>query len=174
MSEPYVGEVRCVGFNFAPKNWAECDGNLLAIAQNTALFSLLGTQYGGDGRVTFALPDLQGRVAISQGSGGGLTPRNVGDEGGEQTVTLLQATMPSHNHRYMTNVADGPADQTLPSPTASISSGPAMFTNATTPVVQMASNMLPVTGGSQPHNNMMQYLTLNFVIALAGIFPQRS
>ena len=174
MSEPYLGEVRCVGFDFAPKSWAECDGGILAIAQNTALFSLLGTQYGGDGRVTFGLPDLRGRVAMGQGSGGGLTPRVIGEADGEQTVTLTQATMPFHNHRYMTNVADGPADQTLPSATASISSGPAMFTNATTPLVQMAANMLPITGGSQPQNNMMQYLTLNFVIALAGIFPPRN
>ena len=174
MSEPFVGEVRCVGFNFPPRSWAFCQGQLLAISQNTALFSLLGTQYGGNGTSNFALPNLQGNVAIGQGQGLGLTPRNVGETSGSPSVTLLQGNLPTHNHNYMTNVGDGPADKVSPSSNSSISSGPGMFTASTSPQVAMAANMLSLNGNSQPHNNMMPYLTLNFVIALQGVFPARN
>ena len=174
MADQFVGEVRCVGFNFPPTGWAECAGQLLPISQNTALFSLLGTFYGGDGRSTFALPNLQGCVAIGQGQGAGLSQRFIGEQGGSATITLNQQEMPQHRHNYMTNVGDGPADKVNPSATSSLSSGPPMFTASTAPLVSMAVNMLGISGSSQPHNNMMPFLTLNFVIALQGIFPSRA
>jgi microcystin-dependent protein len=174
MSDQFVGEVRCVGFNFAPVGWAECDGQLLAISQNTALFSLLGTFYGGNGTSNFGLPNLQGNVAIGQGNGPGLSQRFIGETGGEQNVTLLQTEMPLHRHNYMVDFGDGPAGIGTPNTTAAVSFGPMVYTASTSPAVPMANSALAITGQSFPHNNMMQYLVLNFVIAMQGIFPQRA
>jgi microcystin-dependent protein len=174
MADQFVGEVRCVGFNFPPTGWAFADGQLLSISQNTALFSLLGTFYGGDGRTTFGLPNLQGNVAIAQGQGPGLTDRFIGEQSGSQFVTLLQTEMPQHSHNYMTDVQGGPANVGTPDSAASVSSGAAAFSNATSPLSLMAPGALGIAGGSLPHNNMMQFLVLNFVIALQGIFPSRA
>jgi microcystin-dependent protein len=172
MSEPFLGEIRIVGFNFAPKGWAFCDGQLLPISQNTALFSLLGTTYGGDGRSTFALPNLQGRAAMHPGRGPGLTSRRLGEQGGVETVTLTQAQMPRHSHSFQ--FQDGDADQADPAGNAlAITDGLPMYTNPGN-TVNMASSALPNQGGSQPHNNMQPYLTMNFVIALIGLYPLRS
>jgi microcystin-dependent protein len=174
MADQFVGEIRCVGFNYPPAGWAFCNGQLLSLSQNTALFSLFGTFYGGDGKSTFALPNLQGNVAISQGSGPGLTPRFIGENGGAQTVTLLQTEMALHNHNYMVDTADGPANRPVADAAASISFGAQAFTTAISPTTPMAANSLPVIGGSQQHNNMMQFLVMNFVVALQGIFPARA
>jgi len=174
MADQFLGEVRCVGFNFPPAGWAFCDGQLMSIAQNTALFSLLGTFYGGDGKSTFALPNLQGNVAIAQGQGGGLSPRFIGEASGAANVILSQSQMPTHNHGYMTDPDDGPGNIPTPGPTSSYSSGPAIYTTATSPLVPMAASALALTGQGLAHNNMMPFLVLNFVIALQGIFPSRA
>jgi microcystin-dependent protein len=174
MSDQFVGEVRCVGFNFPPVGWQFCNGQLLPLSSNAALFSLLGTHYGGDGKTTFALPNLQGNVAIAQGSGAGLTQRVIGETGGVKQVTLLTQEMASHNHSYMTDFQDGPANSGVPGTTAAVSFGAQVFSTATTPPTGMAPAMLGLTGGNLPHNNMMPYLVLNFVIAMQGIFPPRS
>jgi microcystin-dependent protein len=173
MSDPFVAEIRVFGFNFAPKGWALCDGTVLKISQNTALFSLLGTMYGGDGRTTFALPDLRGRAPMNYGNGAGLTPRAEGEVGGEPSVTLIPHEMPTHNH-FVQSVADD-ADLQAPDPTA----GLAKSLNATLYNTSfdnhgfMDTNTVGFTGGNQPHNNMQPYLALNFCIALQGIFPAR-
>lgn len=173
MSSPFVGEVRVFGFNFPPKGWAFCDGQLLPISQNTALFSLLGTFYGGDGKSTFALPNLQGNLSVSQGQGAGLQQYFIGESGGSQTVTLLQTEMPLHNHNLETDTLD-PVDGGSPA-NASLGKSPStlMYTNATSPQVQMNAQAIVANGGSQPHNNMMPYLCLNFCIAMQGVFPAR-
>ena len=166
--DPFVGEIRVVGFNFAPIGWALCNGQLLPISQNTALFSLLGTTYGGDGRTTFALPNLQGRAAMHPGQGGGLTPRSLGESGGAETESLSLAEMPMHNHAL--SAASGSATTGTPSGANSLAAG-------TVNTYGAANNMLPmgeVVGGSQPHNNMQPYQVLNYVIALQGVFPPRS
>jgi microcystin-dependent protein len=170
MSEPFIAEIRINAFNFAPKNWATCDGQLLPIAQNTALFSLLGTYYGGNGTTTFALPDFRGAFPMHQGQGPGLTPRSIGEISGQETVTLISSEMPAHTHAVVAGTASpvpGP-DAALPgaSPARPYGPGPA---NATANV-----QMLQPVGGAQPHNNMPPYLVLNFCIALYGIFPPRS
>ena len=174
MADQFVGEVRCVGFNFNPSGWAFCNGQLLPISQNTALFSLLGTFYGGDGKSTFALPNLQGNVAIAQGQGGGLSDRFIGETGGVANVTLASGEMPQHNHAFSADNGDGPADTADPSPTRALSLGPNIYTTATSPLTPMAANALAISGQGLPHNNMMPYLVLNFVIALQGIFPSRA
>ena len=173
MADQFVGEVRCVGFNFPPTGWAYCDGQLLAISQNTALFSLLGTFYGGDGKSTFALPNLQGNVAIGQGNGAGLSQRFIGEQSGVPNVTLLTQEIPLHNHNYMVNSQDGPAGIGTPSASSMLTFGPSVYSTATSPLTGMAPTALNITGSSLPHNNMMQYLVLNFVIAMQGIFPAR-
>jgi microcystin-dependent protein len=175
MSDAYVAEIRIFAGNFPPKGWAFCDGQLLAISQNTALFSLLGTSFGGDGRTTFALPDLRGRVPIGQGQGPGLTSRNIGETGGQAAVALTSAAMPAHNHLPNCNATGGgqpgPAGNVwgkIPGKTA-----PQMYsTNA--PNVAMATNAVAPVGGGQPHNNKQPYLGTCFIIALQGIFPPRS
>lgn len=172
MQDPFVAEVRIVGFNFAPKGWAFCDGQLKPISQNTALFSLLGTTYGGDGKSTFALPDFQGNVGIQAGQGQGLSEYYLGEMSGSEVVTLLQSEMPSHTHNVM-GVAD-PGDTNIMTDNAiGRSSGASVFTNAAAPVAMMNPTMISVAGSSQPHNNMQPYLTLNYIIALQGVFPQR-
>jgi microcystin-dependent protein len=175
MSNQFVGEIRCVAFNFPPLGWQFCDGQLLAISQNTALFSLLGTYYGGDGKSTFGLPNMQGNVSIGFGNGPGLTPRNLGETGGVANVTLLSGEMPRHTHTYMTDLGDAPADTQTPSAATSLSTGQGtnVYTTATSPAVAMASSALSIVGSGQPHNNMMQYLVLNFIIAMQGVFPTR-
>lgn len=171
MSEPFIGEIRMAGFNFAPRNWAFCNGQLLSINQNTALFSLLGTTYGGDGQTTFALPNLQGRVPMHQGQGSGLTPRTMGELAGQEAVTLISTQMPAHNH--LVNVFND--DGTAKTP---VNSFPAAATapiySATAGGGTMNPQALSVAGGSQPHNNIQPYLVVNFIIALNGIFPSRN
>lgn len=169
-----------VGFNFAPRGWALCDGQLLPISQNAALFSLLGTTYGGDGRTTFGLPDLRGRAAIHQGSGPGLTPRPMGQKSGAEHVALNASTMPVHGHTAQGQLkastdaaaASEPAGKVLATATrGSIYADPANLTD-------MASSSVSVTvndnaGGGQPHENMQPYQVVNFVIALVGLYPTR-
>jgi len=146
----------------------------MAISQNTALFSLLGTFYGGDGKSTFGLPNLQGNVAIAQGQGPGLSDRFIGETSGSQTVTLLQTEMPQHSHTYMADVGDGPAANADASATAMYSNGPTIYSTATSPLTSLSGSALALAGSGQPHNNMMPYLIMNFVIALTGIFPSRA
>jgi microcystin-dependent protein len=174
MSDPFVAEIRMFAGNFAPTGWATCDGQLLPISQNTALFSLLGTFYGGDGKSTFALPDLQGRSPMHQGQGQGLSQRFLGEESGEETVTLLQTEMPLHTHASM-------GSSTLSnqqSPVANFWGGSSQnrhfvpFAQANT--VAMNPLALGPTGGSLPHNNLQPYLVVTFIIAMQGVFPPRS
>jgi microcystin-dependent protein len=174
MASPFVAEIRIVGFNFAPTGWATCDGQLLPISQNTALFSLLGTMYGGDGKSTFALPDLQGSAALGVGQSTSGSDYFQGQIGGSQFVTLLQSEMPVHTHAVRVSTEQG--DLQEPAPTRSIARpvGSTPFvTGNPSPAVMMAQEQLAVAGGSLPHNNMMPYLTLNFVIAMQGVFPPR-
>jgi microcystin-dependent protein len=173
MSDQFVAEIRMFSFNFPPNGWAACNGQLLPISQNTALFSLVGTNYGGNGTTNFGLPNLQGITPLSQGQGPGLTPREVGEVGGEENVTLLQQQMPLHTH---TAQASGTSGQG--SPTNNIwGSGLKGHGGLYSPVggqVTMNPTALSVVGGSQPHNNQQPYLTVNFCIAMQGIFPPRS
>ncbi|MEI9415165.1 phage tail protein [Mesorhizobium sp. Cs1321R2N1] len=173
MADPFVAEIRIFPFNFAPKGWAWCDGQLLPLSQNTALFSLLGTTYGGNGKSNFALPDLQGRSPMHRGQGPGLSLHDLGETGGSETVSLLESEMPMHAHtlRAMTDVADQP----IPSTARSLarSNGGNAY-NPTLTVSAMSPSTLAPAGGGQPHNNMQPYLTCNFCIALQGFFPPRT
>jgi microcystin-dependent protein len=183
---PFVAEIRIFSCNFAPQGWAICAGQLLPITQNTALFSLLGTTYGGDGKSTFALPNLQGNVPIHQGQGQGLSERFLGEEGGESTVTLLQSEIPQHNHIVNTLSANGTATVSNGNMlgTAAASGGggkiPATFSatfyssNTTKATTFMSPPSLSITGNNLPHNNMMPYLGLTFCIAMQGVFPPRT
>jgi microcystin-dependent protein len=173
--DPFVAEIRIFPFNFPPKGWAFCDGQILPISQNTALFSLLGTTYGGDGKSTFALPDLQGAAPMHPGQGPGLSLHDLGETGGSQTVTLLESEIPSHAHTLMasatTSSKPGPAGNAL----ARVQSGATpYFAPGGAPLATFSNAGLAVAGGSQPHNNMQPYLTLNFCIALQGVFPPRT
>jgi microcystin-dependent protein len=171
--DPFVAEIRIFPFNFAPKGWAFCDGQLLPISQNTALFSLLGTTYGGDGKSTFALPNMQGSTPMQQGQGPGLSLRDLGEQSGEQSVTLLQTEMPVHTH----NVNAGATPNQLTPVNNVWASGQKGFGSFYVPPpanAPMNPSATSITGGSLPHNNMMPYLTLNFCIALQGVFPPRS
>jgi microcystin-dependent protein len=173
MADPFVAEIRIFPFNFAPKGWAFCNGQLLPISQNTALFSLLGTTYGGDGKSTFALPDLQGNAAMHAGQGKGLSLRDLGEMGGSESITLLLTEIPFHTHVLMAAGSD-PAESNVPTNNAlARSKNGSAYTN-TIQLTQMAPQALPPVGGSLPHNNMQPYLTLNFCIALQGVFPPRS
>lgn len=169
MSNPFLAEIRIVPFNFAPKGWALCDGQVMAISQNTALFSLLGTTYGGDGQSNFALPDLQGRAPMHAGQGPGLTDRMLGEQAGEDTVTLLTSEMPSHSHTFTAATAAA----TEPDPEGAVLATSGSQAYGTGSAVAMA-DAISTAGGGQPHENMQPYLTLNFVIALSGVFPARS
>lgn len=174
MADPFVAEIRIFPFNFAPRGWAFCNGQLMPLSQNTALFSLVGTFYGGDGKSTFGLPNLQGSAPVAQGQGPGLSQRFIGESGGSPTITLLSSEMAIHPHRMMAST--DPADNSVPTNemvAKPLGRGNNLFTAATTPLVPMNQNALGVVGGSQPHNNMMPCLTLNFCIALQGIFPPR-
>ena len=177
MSSPFVAEIRIFGFNFPPKGWAFCNGQILPLSQNTALFSLLGTTYGGDGKSTFALPNLQGSAPMQQGQGPGLSQRFLGESGGEQSVTVLNTELPSHSHSVTSKNAD--SSGTALTPVGNIWANPAarravvsMYAPSLT-AVNMDPAAVGVTGGSQPHNNMPPFLGLNFCIALQGVFPPR-
>ena len=172
MADPFVAEIRIFPFNFAPKGWAWCNGQLLPISQNTALFSLLGTTYGGDGKSTFALPNLEGSAPIHAGQGPGLSLYDLGQQGGSETVTLLQSEIPAHPHTMRADVIDL-ADTNVVSPNASyaLSTGGTLYQTSTN--VNLADGALVPAGNSAPHNNMMPYLTLYFNIALQGVFPAR-
>ena len=174
---PFVGEIQMVPFNFPPRGWAFCDGQLMPISQNTALFSLLGTTYGGDGKSNFALPNLQGCSPIHPGQGPGLSLYDLGQTGGSMTVTLLQSEMPAHTHTV--GVVDAPGAQNSPNNAllGKARYGKAFdlqYAPAPSSGTTMAATALAGVGGSQPHNNMPPFLTLNFIIALQGIFPARS
>lgn len=174
MSDPFIAEIRIFGFNFAPRGWAFCNGQLLPISQNTALFSLIGTTYGGDGRTTTALPNLQGRFPIHTGNGPGLTPRNLGARGGSETVTLTTNQMPNHGHNLQA-VGDEVADANNPGGNlyATADAGNA-YVNSVSALVPMSPSMVSSVGGSEAHTNKQPYLTLNFCIALTGVYPSRS
>jgi microcystin-dependent protein len=173
MADPFVAEIRIFPFNFAPKGWACCDGQLLPISQNTALFSLLGTMYGGDGKTTFALPDLRGCAAMGQGDGNGLTSRTVGETGGTDDVSLLTIEMPAHQHALRADTADaGDTNDPGASSAFAQSAGGTLYQG--NPNAQLADQAIAPVGGDQPHNNMQPYLTCNFNIALQGVFPPRT
>lgn len=175
MADPFVAEIRIFPFNFAPKGWAFCDGQLLPLSQNTALFSLLGTTYGGDGKSNFALPNMQGNAPMHPGQGPGLSLHDLGETGGSETVSLLESEIPSHAHFMRAHNGDA-ADAQNPAPTTSIAQsaqGFAYQTNTSANLVTMNPSILAPAGGDQPHNNMQPYLTLNFCIALQGVFPPR-
>jgi microcystin-dependent protein len=175
MADPFVAEIRIFPFNFAPKGWAMCDGQLMPISQNTALFSLLGTTYGGDGKSTFALPNIQGRAAMHPGQGPGLSLHDLGEAGGSESVTLLTNEIPAHSHAISTSQGDGTER------TPGVAGGQLLATGVgisqyQTPgaLTSLSANAVTQTGGSQPHNNMQPYLTFNFNIALQGVFPPRT
>ena len=178
--EQFLGQIIMVGFNFAPRGWAFCDGRLLSIAQNTALFSLLGTAYGGDGQTTFALPDLRGRCAVGIGQGPGLSQRAQGEMSGTENVTLIQTQMPAHTHNLMASTADGttnvPTEAVIAANKVPIDRSNVVDGNAfvqSSPNTVMNPQSIGAAGGNQPHNNMQPYLAMNYVIALEGIYPSR-
>lgn len=159
--EPFIGEIRTFGFNFCPRGWAAADGQLLSISENSALFSLFGTYYGGDGRTTFGLPDLRGRSVMHHGQGPGLSPRTIGARGGQETVTLTQSEMPSHAHDVLIAGANQNGGGT----------GIELRENAD---ISMASGGTGNAGGGQPHNNMPPFLVMNTCVALVGLYPSRN
>jgi microcystin-dependent protein len=171
MTDPFVAEVRIFGFNFPPKGWALCNGQLLPISQNTALFALVGTFYGGNGKSTFALPNLQGSAPMHHGQGQGLSLRDLGETGGSETITLLTSEIPLHTHTVQANNTLG--DSPMPTGRTLARYANAYQTTTNANLVQMAPQALSPAGGSLPHTNMQPYLTLNFCIALQGVFPQR-
>lgn len=180
MSNPFLAEIRIFTAGFAPKGWATCDGQVIPISQNTALFSLLGTTYGGDGKSNFALPNLDGCAPMQAGQGAGLSLRDLGETGGEQTVTLLQTEMPSHSHAA-NSVSTSSGNQNGPASAvwaktagASRQQAPPDYATSGTPSTQMNPFALSIAGGNLPHNNMSPFLGLTFIIALQGVFPARS
>lgn len=179
MSEPFIGEIRMFAGTFAPRSWAFCDGQLLAVSQNDALFALLGTIYGGDGRTTFGLPDLRGRIPIHQGSGPGLSSRPIGQKSGSETVALTVNQMPSHSHVFQASAEA--ADAGYPASAVVANTGTtSTYYNVEAPMTPAAPDTpfpdgtLSNTGGSQPHTNLMPFQCVSFIIALFGIFPSRS
>jgi microcystin-dependent protein len=179
MSSQFLGQIMLVPYDFAPYQWAYCDGSLLSISQNTALFSLLGTYYGGDGINSFALPNLQGRVIVGQGQGAGLSPYVIGQAGGSPAVTLNTNGIASHSHNVPASATAGHGS--TPGPTVALGSGgrgsQPIYTTLSVNGARgdsMAADECGSEGGGQPHNNMMPYLTLTYVIALVGVFPARS
>lgn len=174
MADPFVAEIRIFPFNFAPRGWAWCDGQLLPLSQNTALFSLLGTTYGGNGKSNFALPDLQGRAPMHPGQGPGLSLHDLGETGGSETVSLLESEIPSHSHSL--RAYNDVADLQSPSPSRAMARSQNALAYQTTTnqnIVSMSDNALAPAGGDQPHNNLQPYLTFYFNIALQGVFPPR-
>jgi microcystin-dependent protein len=174
MAEPFIGEIRMFGFNFAPRNWAMCNGQIIPISQNTALFSLLGITYGGNGTTTYALPNLQGSAVINAGQGPGLTNRVLGEHSGVSTVTLTASQMPVHTHNSASTVTGNvgsPANATS-AVAKSLRQPVNLYSN--TGAAAMNPAALPMAGGGQPHNNLPPYLVVNFCIALFGVFPSRN
>ena len=174
MSDPFIGEIRIFAGNFAPRNWAFCNGQQVPIAQNTALFAIIGTTYGGDGRTTTGLPNLQGRAPMHPGRGPGLSPRSLGESGGTENVTVSVAQMPSHTHTLMVNQDEQGDDN---DPAGQFLGANGLYTDPNTApsnLVSMSSQSMPNVGGSQAHNNLQPFLAINFVIALQGIFPPRN
>ena len=171
--EPFIGQITMFGFNFAPRGWAFCDGQLLPIAQNTALFSLLGTTFGGDGRTTFGLPDLRGRTAIHPGTGPGLSPRRLGERGGQERVTLTIANLPSHTHDVSIGVTDEDGNSNEGNTHILANTVNNNYSNRVANGALAASRSTN-TGGSQHVNNLQPFLVISFCIALVGIFPSRS
>ena len=173
MSESFIGEIRMFAGNFAPSGWALCDGQLLSVSQHDALFSLLGTSYGGDGRTTFALPDMRGRIPIHAGSGPGLSPRSLGTAGGSEQETITIGQLPSHGHPLQTidetATEISPENRMLGRTTAGAA---AAYTGVLTPQA-MNSESISYAGDDQPHTNLMPYLCIHFIIALTGIYPSR-
>lgn len=173
MAEPFLSEIRIMSFSFAPKGWALCDGQLLPINQNQALFSLLGTTYGGDGKSNFALPNLQGNAPMFWGQGPGLSLRDIGETGGSETVTLLESEIPMHSHALAASQADG-TNQSAVAALFATGIGIGQYAPQGGATTTLSPNAIAPAGGDQPHNNMMPYLTLNFCIALQGVFPPRT
>ena len=172
-ANPQLGEIVMFAGNFAPRGWAYCNGQLLPIAQNTALFSLLGTIYGGDGRTTFALPDLRGRVAVNHGRGPGLSQYNIGQKSGSENITLNQTQIPAHNHIGQVDVSISAGSENSPAGNY-IASHSAAFNEDATNGANLQGVVINNTGGGQSHNNMQPFLTVNYIIALQGTFPSRS
>jgi microcystin-dependent protein len=175
MADPFVAEIRIFPFNFAPKGWAFCDGQLLPLSQNTALFSLLGTTYGGDGKSNFALPNMQGNAPMHPGQGPGLSLHDLGETGGSQTVSLLESEIPVHSH--LMHASGDPADNNVVTNAMAakpLGRGNNLYTTASGALVTMNFSAITPAGGDQPHNNMQPYLTLSFCIALQGVFPPRT
>lgn len=172
MSQPFIGQISMFGGNFAPNGWAFCDGQLLAISQFDALFSLIGTIYGGDGRTTFALPDLRGRLPIHMGQGPGLTNRTIGEQGGSEAVTLSPSDLPAHSHAM--SASTGIGANSSPQGAVVASGGGVSVYRPGAPSVPMAGDAIAPAGGNQSHQNMHPYQTINYIIALYGIFPSRS
>jgi microcystin-dependent protein len=171
LADPFVAEIRIFPFNFAPRGWAFCSGQILPISQNTALFALLGTTYGGDGKSNFALPDLQGRAPMHPGQGPGLSLYDLGETGGSETVTLLESEIPAHAHSLSGN--NGPANLQAPAPDRVLGRANNNVYHAPDALVALAPQALSPAGGDQPHNNLQPYLAVNFNIALQGVFPPR-
>lgn len=171
MSEPFVGEIRMFAGNFAPRGWAFCDGQLMAVSQNDALFSLLGTIYGGDGRTTFGLPDLRGRLPIHAGAGPGLSPHNLGAKSGSESETLTVNQLSSHSHGYQGTTSAGGQSSPAGTVVASRAGDPLYVEDSTS--VNMSTDAISATGGSQAHTNLMPFLCVHFIIALVGIYPSR-
>lgn len=174
MADPFVAEIRIFPFNFAPRGWAWCDGQLLPLSQNTALFSLLGTTYGGNGKSNFALPDLQGRTPMHPGQGPGLSLHDLGETGGSETVTLLESEIPMHAHALMASNEDGTQGSLTAGVTVANSVGGMLYqTNVSSNLTPMNASALAPAGGDAAHNNLQPYLTCYFCIALQGVFPPR-
>jgi microcystin-dependent protein len=171
--DPFVAEIRIFPFNFPPKGWAFCNGQILPLSQNTALFSLLGTTYGGDGKSNFALPNLQGSAPMHPGQGPGLSLHDLGENGGSDTVSLLESEIPSHAHAWMASNADATSQTAANNLLAGGVGGIAMYATPGA-VTQLSDNALAPAGGDQSHNNLQPYLTLNFCVALQGVYPPRT
>ncbi len=174
MSNPFVGEIRIFAGNFAPAGWAFCNGQLLPISENDALFALIGTTYGGDGQTTFALPDLRGRIPVHAGTGPGLSPRTFGASGGSEQITLTGTQLPSHTHAWPASTTD--AQERTPIGHALATSNADVYGESSPPVaaVTMAPGAVANTGGSQPHTNLQPFLCVSFIISLFGIFPSQN
>ena len=174
MSSPFIGQIIETGFNFAPRNWATCDGQIMSIAQNTALFSLLGTTYGGNGQTTFALPDLRGRVPIHMGQGPGLSLKVIGQVSGSESVTVISSQMPQHNHLVNVNGGNGNLKNPNGNFAAAVQGTNTNIYSGTSNGTTLSPQAVGIAGGNQPHNNMQPYGVHNFTICLFGVFPSRN